>query len=246
MSVEGHAEEGCRALSIHQERRCGGSQGGSALADNVPQESLLPILPAASGVAMTVDSVPDIIDAPAQMAVEGTGGPGRKDNWWLRRAWGYASEHVREVCEKIKVLGNSFPGQDFAKQQTSVTVGDALLLEWAVQGKKKTIAQAVMHQLISGEVGSQPMWDPLRVRMYRISTGFRKAIGQGGETKISMKSLQARLTSPFWLPQGTSYPPMLTKYKQEKADAAAAATASSSSFSSSSCGYMILRLYLCV
>ena len=66
------------------------------------------------------------------------------DSWWLRVAWEFADPYVRAICEKMKGL-EEYPGYGFAVQ-IDVTVGNALLIEWAARDKKQSTAVRVLHQ----------------------------------------------------------------------------------------------------
>ena len=63
---------------------------------------------------------------------------------WLRVAWEFADPYVRAICEKMKGL-EEYPGYGFAVQ-IDVTVGNALLIEWAARDKKQSTAVRVLHQ----------------------------------------------------------------------------------------------------
>ena len=62
------------------------------------------------------------------------------DIWLLRVAWNLVGSYVHVICEKTK-RQKHMPGEGFA-QQISVTVGVALLVEWAA--RKKAIAACVL------------------------------------------------------------------------------------------------------
>ena len=108
-----------------------------------------------------------------------------------------------------------FPDEGFA-QQIDVTVGVALVIEWAARKKAKNIAVRVLQQLISGEVGSAKDWEKTRARMNKVTVNIRKEIGNKSENWFSAESVQARLSSPFRLSQGVHYPRLLTVKQQAK------------------------------
>ena len=96
-----------------------------------------------------------------------------------------------------------FPDEGFA-QQIDVTVGVALVIEWAARKKAKNTAVRVLQQLISGEVGSAKDWEKTRTM---------------AEKAYSPESTNARLLSNFYLPDP---PPLLTLKQQWKCDATVA------------------------
>ena len=108
-----------------------------------------------------------------------------------------------------------FPDEGFA-QQIDVTVGVALVIEWAARKKAKNTAVRVLQQLISGEVGSAKDWEKTRARMNKVTPNIRKEIGKKSESWFSAESVQARLSSPFRLSQGVHYPRILTLKQQAK------------------------------
>jgi hypothetical protein len=68
------------------------------------------------------------------------------------------------------------PGEGFA-QQISVTVGVALLVEWAARKKTgSSTAVRVLQQLISGTVGSKQDWEKVRNRLNTITNNIKKDI----------------------------------------------------------------------
>ena len=110
--------------------------------------------------------------------------------------------YVRVVCENTKGL-DCVPDEGFA-QQIDVTVGVALVIEWAARKKAKNTAVRVLQQLISGEVGSAKDWEKTRTM---------------AEKAYSPESTNARLLSNFYLPDP---PPLLTLKQQWKCDATVA------------------------
>ena len=129
------------------------------------------------------------------------------DSWWLRVAWEFADPYVRAICEKMKGL-EEYPGYGFAVQ-IDVTVGNALLIEWAARDKKQSTAMRVLYQLITGEEGCTEGFAAVRRRIPRVTANFRKEITQA-QKMYTPESIQARLASPFTLPQNASYPPIVT------------------------------------
>ena len=107
------------------------------------------------------------------------------------------------------------PDEGFA-QQIDVTVGVAPLIEWAARKKAKYIAVRVLQQLISGTVGSTKDWDLTRVRLNRIAANIKKEIKANIEEVFTPGGVQARLSSPFRLPQGVHYPRILSVKQQAK------------------------------
>ena len=120
--------------------------------------------------------------------------------------------YVHVICEKTK-RQKHMPGEGFA-QQISVTVGVALLVEWAA--RKKAVAACVLQQLISGTVGSKQDWEKVRNRLNTITNTIKKEIKQDGEAAFTSESVQARLSSPFHLSQGRRYPQLLKVARQAK------------------------------
>ena len=135
------------------------------------------------------------------------------DSWWLRVAWEFADPYVRAICEKMKGL-EEYPGYGFAVQ-IDVTVGNALLIEWAARDKKQSTAVRVLHQLITGEVGCKEDFEAVRGRLPKVTGNFRKEIKKAQKTHTP-ESVQARLSAPFYLSQGTHYPRILTLKQQAK------------------------------
>ena len=111
-----------------------------------------------------------------------------------------------------------FPDEGFA-QQIDVTVGVALIIEWAARKKAKNTAVRVLQQLISGEVGSAKDWEKTRARMNKVTPNIRKEIGEKSENWFSAESVQARLSSPFQFTQGVHYPRLLTAKQQQSKSA---------------------------
>ena len=108
----------------------------------------------------------------------------------------------------------------FAKQMP-VTVGDALLIEWAAPSN--AVAVCVLHQLISGTPGTQASLGQVRVRLQNIMRRLGKYCSSS-EKKYSSGSVALRLGSPFYLPNATSYPEIFTVKQQAMADTANAKT----------------------
>ena len=98
-----------------------------------------------------------------------------------------------------------------------VTVGDALLIEWAAPSN--IVAVCVLHQLISGTPGTQASLGQVRKRLENIMKGLGK-YRNNSEKLYSPGSVALRLGSPFYLPKATSYPEIFTVKQQAKADAA--------------------------
>ena len=131
------------------------------------------------------------------------------DTWLLRRAWDSVDPYVQIICENTKGL-DSFPDEGFAKQIPFVTLGVALLVQWAAREKTRYIAGCVLQQLISGTVGSKQDWEKVRNRLNTITNTIKKEIKQDGEAAFTSESVQARLLSPFRLAKGDRYPRLLT------------------------------------
>ena len=123
------------------------------------------------------------------------------------------------MCGKTKQLKVQ-PMAQFAKQMP-VTVGDALLIEWAAPSN--AVAVCVLHQLISGTPGTQASLGQVRVRLQNIMRGLGK-YRSSSEKKYSSGSVALRLGSPFYLPNATSYPEIFTVKQQAMADTANAKT----------------------
>lgn len=136
------------------------------------------------------------------------------DTWLLRRAWDSVDPYVQIICENTKGL-DSFPDEGFA-QQIDVTVGAALLIEWAARKKAKNTAVRVLQQLISGGVGSAEDLEKTRKRLNKITTNIKQEIKTNSEGKYTPESIQARLSSPFRLSQGVHYPRLLSAKQQAK------------------------------
>ena len=97
------------------------------------------------------------------------------DTWLLRRAWDSVDPYVQIICENTKGL-DSFPDEGFAKQIPFVTLGVALLVQWAAREKTRYIAECVLQQLISGTVGSKQDWEKVRNRLNTITNNIKKDI----------------------------------------------------------------------
>ena len=139
------------------------------------------------------------------------------DNWLLRRAWYSVGAYVRTICGNMEAL-EYFPDEGFA-QQIDVTVGVALVIEWAARKKAKNTAVRVLQQLISGTVGSKQDWEKVRNRLNTITSTIKKEIKQDGEAAFTSESVQARLSSPFQFTQGVHYPRLLTAKQQQSKSA---------------------------
>lgn len=122
--------------------------------------------------------------------------------------------YVQIICGNMEGLDSS-PNEGFA-QQIDVTVGVALVIEWAARKKAKNTAVRVLQQLISGEVGSAEDLDKTRKRLNKITALLKKEIKTNAEYKFTPESIQARLSSRFRLPQGVHYPRLLTAKQQAK------------------------------
>ena len=125
--------------------------------------------------------------------------------------------YVHVICEMTKRLVY-MPGEGFA-QQIPVTVGVALLVEWAARKKAKNTAVRVLQQLISGGMGSAGDLEKTRGRLKRVTDNIRKEIGNKSENWFSAESVQARLSSPFQFTQGVHYPRLLTAKQQQSKSA---------------------------
>ena len=69
--------------------------------------------------------------------------------------------------------------------------------------------------LITGEVGCKEGFEAVRGRIPRATVNFRKEIKKAQKT-YTPESVQARLSAPFYLSQGTHYPRILTLKQQAK------------------------------
>ena len=69
--------------------------------------------------------------------------------------------------------------------------------------------------LITGEVGCKEGFEAVRGRIPKVTVNFRKEIKKAQKT-YTPESVQARLSAPFYLSQGTHYPRILTLKQQEK------------------------------
>ena len=136
------------------------------------------------------------------------------DTWLLRHAWDSVDPYVQIICENTKGL-DCFPDEGFA-HQIDVTVGAALLIEWAARKKAKNTAVRVLQQLISGGMGSAEDLEKTRKRLNKITTNIKNEIKTNSEDRFTPESIQARLSSPFRLPQGVHYPRLLTAKQQAK------------------------------
>ena len=138
-------------------------------------------------------------------------------NWLLGAAWKLASQEMKALCEKTRQL-TAAPEPDFVPQRT-VTVADALLLEWAAPSTG--LALRVLQQCIAGASGLDVDSGRVRNRIAKVKIGLKK-VANKGETACSRESVALRLASPFFLASGTSYLPILTVAQQAKANAARA------------------------
>ena len=112
----------------------------------------------------------------------------------------------------------AMPVPGFAPQ-TVVTVGDALLLEWAAPSS--SFAVGVLQQRIAGTPGAKVDLDRVRNRLAKINKGLAK-VGNRSMKWFSQQSVAQRLASPFFMPSGSSCPEVLTAAQQDKTDAACA------------------------
>ena len=94
-------------------------------------------------------------------------------------------------------------------------------VKWAAPSND--VAVRVLHQLISGTPGIQAGLGQVRKRLNKIMRGLGKHRLKS-ERVCSPESVALRLGSPFFLPNATSYPEILTVKQQAKADAANAKT----------------------
>ena len=108
----------------------------------------------------------------------------------------------------------------FSKQMP-VTVGDALLIEWAAPSND--VAVRVLHQLISGTPGTQASLQQVRLRLNKITNGLRKYLSKSDKS-YSPRRVALCLGSPFYLPNAASYPEIFKVKQQAKAGAANAKT----------------------
>ena len=86
----------------------------------------------------------------------------------IRKSWNLTTPYVHGICEKTKQL-KIRPMGGFAKQMP-VTVGDALLIEWAAPSN--IVAVCVLNQLISGTPGTQASPGQVRARLQNIMKGL--------------------------------------------------------------------------
>jgi len=122
---------------------------------------------------------------------------------------------VRELCTKTKAL-TAVPPLGFARQMP-VTVAHALLVEWAAPTSK--IFVRVLHQLVAGTLGEESDFGRIRRRLFKVHHGLKKVVSTS-KKHYSQESLAQRLRSPFFLPNSTLYPAILSLIQQAKADAA--------------------------
>ena len=138
-------------------------------------------------------------------------------NWLLGAAWKLASQETKALCEKTRQLTTA-PEPDFAHQRT-VTVADALLLEWAAPSNG--LALRVLQQCIAGAPGLDVDFERVRKRIARVNLGLKK-VASKGENTYSRESVAQRLASPFFLAPAAAYSKVLTVALQAKANAARA------------------------
>ena len=80
---------------------------------------------------------------------------------------------MKALCEKTRQL-TAAPKPDFVPQRT-VTVAEALLLEWAAPSTG--LALRVLQQCIAGMAGTQEDLDRVRKRLAKIKKGLQKVAG---------------------------------------------------------------------
>ena len=109
------------------------------------------------------------------------------------------------MCAKTQQLA-AMPVPGFAPQMM-VTVGEALLLEWAAPSN--SCAVGVLQQCIAGTPGEKVDLDRVRKRLEKVLKGLNKVVGYA-QQQYSSESLAQRLASLFFLLPGSSYPELLT------------------------------------
>ena len=127
------------------------------------------------------------------------------DSWILRVAWNTVDPYVHSICEETKEL-LFVPDEGFARQ-INVTVGIALLVSWAA--RSNIIAVRVLQQLITGRDGSAQDWRKVKGRLQHIEKQMKKELKKS-QGYYCPESVDARLRSPFYLPDGTCYPKILS------------------------------------
>ena len=95
-----------------------------------------------------------------------------------------------------------FPDEGFAKQIPFVTLGVALLVQWAAREKTRYIAGCVLQQLISGTVGSTKDWDLTRGRLNRIAANIKKEIKANSEVMFTRERPSPPLVAIPTTPRG--------------------------------------------
>ena len=145
--------------------------------------------------------------------------PVSSDKWLLSFTWKLTTKESQELCAKTQQLA-AMPVPGFAPQMM-VTVGEALLLEWAAPSNSSAVG--VLQQCIAGTPGEKVDLDRVRKRLEKVLKGLNKVVGYA-QQQYSSESLAQRLASLFFLLPGSSYPELLTAAQQATADAARAKT----------------------
>jgi hypothetical protein len=115
------------------------------------------------------------------------------------------TKESQELCAKTQQLA-AMPVPGFAPQMM-VTVGEALLLEWAAPSNSSAVG--VLQQCIAGTPGEKVDLDRVRKRLEKVLKGLNKVVGYA-QQQYSSESLAQRLASLFFLLPGSSYPELLT------------------------------------
>ena len=136
------------------------------------------------------------------------------DSWILRVAWNTVDPYVHSICEETKEL-LFIPDTGFARQINAI-VGIALLVSWAA--RSNIIAVRVLQQLITGRDGSAQDWKKVKRRLQRIEEQMKKELKRS-QRCYCPESVDARLRSPFYLPNGTCYPKILSCKQKGKSGA---------------------------
>ena len=137
------------------------------------------------------------------------------DHWILRVAWTTVDPYVHSICEETKEL-LFVPDEGFARQ-VDVTVGIALLVSWAA--RSNIIAVRVQQQLIAGHDGRAQDWEKVRNRLNYIEKQMKMELKRNSQRCYCPESADARLRSPFYLPDGMCYPKILSCKQKEKSGA---------------------------
>ena len=129
--------------------------------------------------------------------------------------WNTVDPYVHSICDNTKEL--LFPPNKGFVRQINVTVGIALLVSWAA--RSNIIAVRVQRQLIAGHDGRAQDWEKVRNRLNYIEKQMKKELKRNSQRCYCPESVDARLRSPFYLPDGMCYPKILSCKQKEKSGA---------------------------